>query len=73
MRALGEFTVWVIYDRPLDFPESYVAREFILDRPTSKMMTCQDLKMLRDVLSSAGLICLTLQPKNDPKILEVWL
>lgn len=73
MRPPGEFTVWVVYDRPLDFPESYVAREFVLDRPTTITMTCPDLETLRAALNRAGLICLTIQPKNDPKILEVWL
>jgi len=73
--ALLMFTV---YDHPLDFPDSFVARCFAMSRgaepvPTAHVIRGKSLTVLRMVLRYAGLTPLARNDGDDPKIVETWL
>ena len=63
---------WTIYDSPADLPGRFVARKWVMDRPTSVVLQHKSLDGLRAQLPG-GLICMERQPADDPKIVEVWL
>lgn len=65
--------LWTIYDHPKDFPNHYVARQFIGETPTDSIVMSSDLDLLRRTLIEMGLTCLTRTDEDNPKILEVWL
>lgn len=70
--------MWTVYDRPIDYPDKFVARRFDVDadgpRPSASIIVAADLKTLRDILAfELHLVCLARDPKDDPKIVEVWL
>jgi len=67
--------MWIIYDRPSDFPEQFVARKWIMDKPTSEVMTASDLAGIRWAVGKVapGSVCLARDPSDDPKIVETWL
>lgn len=72
----GPLLMWVIYDRPTDFPESYVARLWAAlprPEPLSDVLVCDDLEALRDHCIGLGGVRLERQPDDDPTILETWL
>ena len=71
-------TVWVIYDHPKDFPNTYVVRpQFVMKdnsiMPCKAAWTNDDLDSLRDALADSGLTCLARMPGDDPKIVETWI
>lgn len=67
--------MWTVYERPSDFPERYVARLFVLDKPTDRVMFAATLAEIREKIEAAhpGLICLPRQASDEPQIVEVWL
>lgn len=73
---LGGLSMWVIYDRPRDFPEQAVARLWDCNaagsRPTINMILAPSLDELRRRLPP-GLACVDRHPEDDPAIVEVWL
>jgi hypothetical protein len=68
----GKLSAWTIYDHPSDFPDDYVARRFEYDQPTSDMIV-GELDQMRKAFLRAGLVCMTRDQKDDPKIVETWL
>jgi hypothetical protein len=66
-------SLWTIYDHPTDYPDRFVAREFILDKPTNNLIACVDLKVLRQHFIEIGLTCITRSPEDQPQIVETWL
>jgi hypothetical protein len=71
-QAKGVLNLWTIYDRPRDFPDSYVARRFEFDMPTTDVLK-GTLPRLRQAFRRCGLVCLTRQAGEDPVIVETWL
>lgn len=70
--------VWTIYDHPLDFPDSYVARQWLVGetglQATANVVQSQDLEVLRTMmLVDLGLTCLPRSPEDDPKVVESWV
>jgi hypothetical protein len=70
--------MWTVYDHPTDYPNSFIARLFMVDadgaKPTSSIIIAPDLLTLRYVLAfEMRLTCLTHSPGDDPKIVETWL
>lgn len=69
-------SMFVMYEHPKDFPQSYVVRQMILvsglifklDEPT---MVTDSLENARKSLP-LGLYCLERTPWDDPVILETW-
>jgi len=70
--AEGKLCTWAIFRHPLDYPEGFVVRMFILDRPTDVSLRCGSLDTARRVIP-AGLHCLERRPDDHPTVVEVWL
>jgi hypothetical protein len=72
--SAGGLSVWVVYDHPADYPDTYVARCWIDDRPTDSVIVSTDLEKIRDVLEiEMHLVKLMPMEGDDPTILETWL
>jgi len=67
-----ELPIWVIYDKPTDYPDVLVARKWLLDQPTNEVITAATLDDLREKLPP-GLAQLSRHPSDDPKIVESWI
>lgn len=63
--------MWTIYDSPSDLPGRFVARRWLLDRPTETILQDLTLEGLREKLP-AGLIKFPRNDRDDPKIVETW-
>ncbi|CAB3754123.1 hypothetical protein [Paraburkholderia humisilvae] len=68
----NELPIWVIYDKPSDIPDWFVARKWFLDRPTSELRLGRTLDEVRAKLP-AGLYRLPRDPSDDAKIVESWI
>lgn len=71
-------STWTIYERPRDFPDDYVVREWQSDgngnvRPTPEAQRYPTLEAARAPLRARGLVCIERSPGDDPCIVEVWL
>lgn len=70
---------WVIYDRPSDYPSTFVARLWLVEghstepMPTDHMFACSYIEVIRDGLRRAGLVCFPRKDNDDPAILETWM
>lgn len=69
---MSNFYLWTIYDRPSDYPESFVARKFIV-LPTDEVIVRDTLAEVREAIGSRALVRIERSPLDDPKIVEVWL
>lgn len=75
--------MWVIYDHPSDYPDAWVARQWVFEvgagaadssyKPSSILLTAQKLDTLRAKMLERGYVCLQRDPNDDPKIVEAWL
>lgn len=76
IRAGSHLCIWTVYDRPRDYPTSFVARLSVVHGPepvmTRKVVTGPTLEAVRGQLP-AGLTCLPRNPQDDPVIVECWL
>jgi hypothetical protein len=69
--------MWTVTDHPTDLPDWYVARKTLVV-PGATVMTndvrkTSTLDELREQLARMGLTPIARDPKDDPKIVEVWL
>jgi hypothetical protein len=65
--------IWAVYRHPLDYPSSYVARQWIGERPTESIVIAATLELLREHLMAIGLSYIPRWADDDPCIVEVWL
>ena len=65
--------IWVIYDRPDDYPNRYVVRKFYGNMPTDELYGGRDLEELRTMLAKSKLIRFPRDATDDPKIVEAWM
>ena len=68
--------IWTIYDHPRDFPNSFVARKFILDQPADDFLVAVSLLEVRKLLhnlTAQPLQWIPRSPDDDPVIVESWL
>lgn len=72
--------MWVIYDHPLDYPDFYVARCWLVGGEngpgphwTANVYFDSDLEALRDVMLGMGLGCMPRMEQDEPQIVEVWM
>lgn len=66
-------TIWVVYDHPSDWPNYFVARQWLGETATGNMLMDWDLERLRETLQRLGLVKLDRMEGDDPVILETWL
>ena len=65
--------IWVIYDRPDDYPNHYVVRKFYGNMPTDELYGGRDLEELRTMLTKSKLIRFPRDATDDPRIVETWM
>lgn len=70
--APNVLVVWVIYERPRDFPTKYVVRRWCGLSPDAKPLLFDSLREARQAIPT-GLFRLPQQQQDDPVILETWL
>jgi hypothetical protein len=71
---MSNFYMWVVFNRPVDFPNHFVARKFIGIVPTTEHIVCNTLQKIRNAINSQQqLHRLERHPGDDPKIIEVWI
>lgn len=71
--------MWVVYDKPADYPYEFVARRWKVDgdavvevQATHEMFVAPTLEELRALLPR-GLTCMPRFAEDEPQIVEVWL
>ena len=64
--------LWTVYDSPIDLPGHFVARKWLLDKPTNELLLDRTLEGLRGKLPE-GLTRLERSPQDDPQIVETWI
>lgn len=72
------FSMWVIYERPRDYPNGYLARRWFanqggLEPSMSEVITGATLDEVRDKLAPYGLHRVNRDPRDEPQIVETWL
>lgn len=63
--------IWVIYDKPKDFPDHFVARKWLNDTPTQEVRQSDSLEALRRMLPE-GLYRQPRDKHDDLTIVESW-
>ena len=73
------FFLYVIYDKPVDYPDVFVIRRWIHtengDIPTNDAYTADSIEVLNNIrleMSRCGLTCIPRFADDQPAILEVW-
>lgn len=64
--------IWVVYKKPLDYPNKFVIRKWINNTPTKTMYIADTLDEIRQRIPE-GLVSIGRSPNDDPKIVEVWI
>ena len=81
---MDELSMWVVYDHPKDFPEHYVARQWLVRmgaktasvEATANVLYSESLEAVRDMVmftAGAGRVNIGRYDDDDPKIVEVWV
>ena len=70
-------SMWVIYDHPKDYPETFVVRECVVSaggRVAHSLFHTEfgTLEMARESVRQ-GRVCITRHPEDDPVIVESWV
>lgn len=69
--------MWVVYEKPLDYPNSWVARRWAIYevlQPTPEMLIISpSLEVLEDILRRYGLLKLAPMPDDEPHIVATWI
>jgi hypothetical protein len=69
---MSGLSVWVVYDHPSDFPNCYVARQWIGDKP-GRVLVSNALEPIQTLLEGLGLVHMDRMEGDDPVILETWI
>lgn len=71
----NQLSIWAVYERPLDYPEKFVARRWVATpqpSATNDVLLADDLDSLRKLLPP-GLEQMPRQQGDDPVIVESWI
>ena len=69
-------SMWVIYERPRDYPEYFVVRRWRVDRAgASALEACALVASLADAREHVprGAVNIGREPEDDPVIVESWV
>ena len=69
----GALAIWTIYDRPLDYPDGFIARLHEVPGGPTDMTLAGELEEIRKMLWRAGMMKLTRDDKDEPPIVESWV
>lgn len=64
--------MWVVYEKPKDFPSGFIARKWLNDRPTQETVSGSALDCVRERLPN-GLFRIERAPSDDTVIIETWI
>lgn len=74
---VNRLSMWTIYDRPADYPDSFVARRWeAVDGEavsTNVIMRSDSLEWLREQMMDMGLVCLSRNDSDEPQVVETWI
>jgi hypothetical protein len=65
-------SIYVVYDHPKDYPDSFVVREWHYNTPTMNVQTAPTLAEARQLIPF-GLVRLHRSEGDDHTIVETWL
>lgn len=70
--------MWTIYERPLDYPRSFVARRWVVKpdgvvAAEDRVLVSDELEWLRDQMEDMGLYCIPRSESDEPQIVETWI
>ncbi|GAG89933.1 unnamed protein product [marine sediment metagenome] len=68
----GLLELWVVYKHPLDYPDKFVARKWILDKPSSETVIGGTINEARIAIPK-GLTRFLPDAEDDKSIVETWL
>lgn len=71
-----QIEAWVIYRHPPDYPNSFVARKFLLSPPSLDLIVSDTAQDVRHIIASLPTRMLTRIEHgefDDPAIVETWL
>ena len=68
----GPLEMFVVYERPRDYPAHFVVRRFLGEKPTEDFAMAETLDGARAEVPP-GLVMMARAEGDDPKIVEVWL
>lgn len=75
-------SMWVVYDHPRDYPDHYVARQFLIRTgtktasvvATASIVQSDSLEIIREMmLDQMGKVNIGRYEDDDPYIVEVWV
>lgn len=69
---MNNLELWVIYKHPKEYPDKFVARMWILDKPSSDVVFGNTIREVRIAIPK-GLTRFLPDSEDDPKIAEIWL
>ncbi len=69
---MNELPMWVVYEKPSDFPDKFVLRKWLNDEPTEEIQIADTLEDIRKKVPE-GLVKISRDLRDDPVIVEVWL
>jgi hypothetical protein len=74
-RSGTQLSLYVIYDHPTDYPDSFVVRRWEGLRPREVVAITKTIEAARKLLTDTmpDLTRLARSDQDDPKIVEVWL
>ena len=80
-KAEDVLTMWTVFNRPADFPDSFVVRPFDIVRgllepvPRAECYLAHSLEEARAVVArlAPGSYCLARSPGDAPTVVETWL
>jgi hypothetical protein len=72
----NDFPMYVIYEKPLDFPNCFVVRRYLISRHGAKLtldhFTAATLEDARNGIPF-GLVRIERDPLDEPQIVESWI
>jgi hypothetical protein len=75
-KPMQPLTIWTIYKHPADYPDLFVARKYIADKPTKQLLLAPNLKEIRQAVQKSTkyeLIRVERAECDDSVIIESWL
>lgn len=69
---ISKFPMICIYDCPDDYPDSFVARVWDMDRPTRLVAMADTLEEIRAKIPK-DMHCIPRTEQDEPCIVEVWI
>ncbi len=69
----NQLEIWVIFNRPLDYPNGLIARKFLNDRPTNEYIIGQNLNELRKLFRKKGLVAISKSSDDPISLIESWI